>query len=458
MKAFLLFYFLFSTLFSAPFLYVAISGSNDVCVIDTATDTVVVQSIPVDPLPQSIAVTANGRKCYVSCLVAGAIGTVVVIDNFTHTVTKTLTVGMQPRMIAITPDDKYAYVVNQADNSVSIIDVAADTVINNLMIMGNSPISLAISSDSQQVYIPAASNVTQIPTATNTIANTIPTGSFPNYCAVTLTGPNGLEIYAPNLFDNNVTDIFYVAGVPMTMTIGSGGMRPTFPALTPDGKSLYVTNRMSNDVGLILNNMLQGMTIPVGTGPMYMIILPDGSKGYVSSSNETVTSFTIPGHATTTIGPFSLGESPNFLISTPDSLKVYVCDEGGSNVRVIDTMTDSLSLPILVGSGVGVPVSAAIGGTPIPNVNGTVSGTQVKNRFLTQTDLINVINWTASPSAVNYQIFRNESLTDLAGSVSAEGPLEFQDHNRIKNQIYSYYVEAVDENGDRLLIGNTSVP
>jgi len=75
-----------------------------------------------------------------------------------------------------------------------------------------------------------------------------------------------------------------------------------------------------------------------------------------------------------------------------------------------------------------------------------LTGNQVKNKFLTQTDIINEIRWTASPSSstVSYNIFRNGK---FIGTVLATAPLVYKDHNRRKNVSYIYEVTAVNAQG-----------
>ena len=75
--------------FAAPFAYIPNSGTNDVTVIDTATDTVVTTITGVGTSPETAVVSPNGKKIYV-----GNTGSfsVVVIDAKTNTVTKTISV------------------------------------------------------------------------------------------------------------------------------------------------------------------------------------------------------------------------------------------------------------------------------------------------------------------------------------------------------------------------------
>ena len=75
----------------------------------------------------------------------------------------------------------------------------------------------------------------------------------------------------------------------------------------------------------------------------------------------------------------------------------------------------------------------------------SISGCAIKNEFLTQTDLIHVISWTASPSScvTGYQVFRNGKQIAFVPSTSK---LEYHDHNRNK-KTDAYSVKAVNSFG-----------
>lgn len=64
---------------------------------------------------------------------------VSVIDTATNAVIKTITVGNNPRYIAITPDGTKAYVANENSNSVSVINIATNDVITTIPV-GNDPL------------------------------------------------------------------------------------------------------------------------------------------------------------------------------------------------------------------------------------------------------------------------------------------------------------------------------
>ena len=52
-------------------------------------------------------------------------GTLSVIDTATNTVITTLTVGVEPRGVAVSPDGTLVYVTNRVDGAVSVITIAS---------------------------------------------------------------------------------------------------------------------------------------------------------------------------------------------------------------------------------------------------------------------------------------------------------------------------------------------
>jgi YVTN family beta-propeller protein len=69
--------------------------------------------------------------------------------------------------VAISPDGKHAYVVNERANTVSVIDIATNTVTATVAGGGGSPEGVAVTPDGQVVYVANGNKVSVIATATN---------------------------------------------------------------------------------------------------------------------------------------------------------------------------------------------------------------------------------------------------------------------------------------------------
>jgi YVTN family beta-propeller protein len=117
-------------------------------------------------------------------------GTVSVIDTATNppSVVATVTVGSDPVGVGVTPDGKHVYVTNGYPcNTVSVIDTATNppSVVATVAV-GLHPLGVAVTPDGKHVYVAnrglgnESNTVSVIATATNTVeAATITVGNGP---------------------------------------------------------------------------------------------------------------------------------------------------------------------------------------------------------------------------------------------------------------------------------------
>src|SRR5947207_1067442 len=123
---------------AAPFAYVA-TFTNNVAVIDTATNTVVA-SVPVGLVPQGVAANPAGTFVYVA---NGTSNNVSVISTATNTVTATVPVGLSPLGVAANPVLPFVYVTNTSSGNVSVISTATNTVTTTVPV-GTGPEGIAV--------------------------------------------------------------------------------------------------------------------------------------------------------------------------------------------------------------------------------------------------------------------------------------------------------------------------
>src|ERR1700676_4835144 len=171
-------------------------------------------------------------------------------------------VAASPSFAQITQD---AYVANQRDGTVSVVDTATQVVSTiNLGSTGNGLLGVAVTPDGQRAYVTDQSNniVSVIDTATHAVVNTI-AGGIPGGVAVT---PDGLHAYVTNQSDNTVS-VIDTATQAVVSTIPVGSL-PFGVAVTPDGLHAYVVNGFGNTVSVI-DTATQAVvnTIPVGSNP-----------------------------------------------------------------------------------------------------------------------------------------------------------------------------------------------
>jgi len=119
---------------------VANQFSDNVSVIDTATNMTVGLPIQVGSNPLTVAITPDGARLYVANVISNNVS---VIDTAANTVVATITGGNFPIGAAVTPDGTRLYVANFNSNNVLVINTAANMVVATITVE-NSPRSVAI--------------------------------------------------------------------------------------------------------------------------------------------------------------------------------------------------------------------------------------------------------------------------------------------------------------------------
>jgi YVTN family beta-propeller protein len=195
--------------------------------------------------------------------------------------------------------------------------------------------------------------VTPIAAATNTAGPPITAGSYPENIAIT---PDAKTLYVTNgtyyvngsySYGTTVTPIAAAtntAGPPITV-----GIEPYGLAITPDGKTVYIANYGSGTVTPIATaTNTAGPPITVGFGPLDIAITPDGKTAYVANADDgTVTPIAT---ATNIPGPsITVGSFPENIAITPDGKTAYVANDESGTVTPIATATNTADPPITVG-------------------------------------------------------------------------------------------------------------
>jgi YVTN family beta-propeller protein len=308
---------------------------------------------------------------------------VSVIDTATNTVTATVNVGTGPGGVAVTPDGTKVYVANFYSNNVSVIDTATNTVTATIDGFSN-PTGVAVTPDGRKVYVtnPGESsyspppylsgNVSVIDAKTNTIITTVNVGLLPGGVAIT---PDGTKVYVANLLSNNVSIID--TGTNTVISTVNVGLLPGGVAVTPDGRKVYVTNLFNNNVSVIntkTNKVIA--TVPVGKLPLGIAVIPDGSKAYVAN-NYTNNVSVINTATNNVIASVDVGINPTGITANPEGTTVYVANRNSNTVSVINTVTDNVIATVPVGTK---PVSfGQFIGKEIPIKQGYAALTIVKS-------------------------------------------------------------------------------
>ncbi len=278
--------------------------------------------------------------------------TVSVIDIATNTVTATVNVGYNPFGIVANQAGTKVYVANYNSNNISVIDTATNTVTATVNVESN-PIGIAVSPDGKKVYVANAmsDNVSVIDTANNTVIASVNVWSHPIGVAVT---PDGTKVYVANLYGG----VSVIDTATNTVTASVPAVYPLGIAVNSDGSKAYVTNSdiydyydIDSQAVSVINTTTNNVTSIVGVnGPTTGIVFNQaGTKVYVASwgSGKVYVIDAATNNVTTTV---IVGSHPEGIAISPDGSKLYVANEGSNNVSVIDTNTNTVTASVNVGN------------------------------------------------------------------------------------------------------------
>ncbi|HEX3193386.1 MAG TPA: YncE family protein, partial [Streptosporangiaceae bacterium] len=112
-------------------------------------------------ISSAIVFRPDGKTAYVlsSTVLGGGSGTVTPIRTATNTALKPITVGQDPRALAITPDGTTIYVTNYQSGTVTPIRTATNTALAPIRV-GRNPLAIAIAPDGKTAYVADAQSGT----------------------------------------------------------------------------------------------------------------------------------------------------------------------------------------------------------------------------------------------------------------------------------------------------------
>jgi DNA-binding beta-propeller fold protein YncE len=200
--------------------------------------------------PVAIAVAPDGRHVFVVNQGASSVTTYDFGADGALTFASSAGTGVGPAQIAVSPDGSSAYVTNFSAGTVSQYDVSAAGTLTakqpSTVAAGPSPAGIALGPDGASAYVTnqvaggTVSQFTVTPSTGELVAKGQPTvgaGSQPRGIVA-----SAGHVYVTNLASNTISRYAAGAGGALTeLSPAVGAPRnPVGLALSPDGRSLYV--------------------------------------------------------------------------------------------------------------------------------------------------------------------------------------------------------------------------
>jgi len=228
--------------------------------------------------PYGVAVTKTGR------VLVTQIGSSTLASGQLPGTTLTsaaITVGNTPPHVTVTPDGSTAFVTNQTDNSVSVVDLNTNLTVNTIPLAGNG-FNLLATRDGGSVFVTTdIGRIYVIDVQTQAKVDSFTIGTASNGVAedsarslVYLSSRDGGTVTRYNTASATVVDTFVTMGRPQRM------------ALSPNGNVLFIANE---DLGLDIWNTQTGQRIVSVPMSAYGLgISPDGTQVYVAGADDSI--------------------------------------------------------------------------------------------------------------------------------------------------------------------------
>src|SRR5262245_18310152 len=227
------------------------------------------------PAAWAIAVRDDGLAYFTEAFNAG----VGITSTRTRTVDGLLATGNAPTGVALSPDGNTAYVANQLDNNVSVINVASAQVVAVIPTLnGEATFSVQVSLDGSRLFIGTNTNrVYIVDTSNNQIIGSADVGAAPNAFVV---APDNRIIYVSAFVGGTVTELDMFTGTVLR-TFFVGGT-PQGMAITRKGDRLYVANEAGYLTEITVQTGQIAGTMPLSGGGFGVGVTADDNQAWVS--------------------------------------------------------------------------------------------------------------------------------------------------------------------------------
>jgi YVTN family beta-propeller protein len=228
------------------------------------------------------------------------------------------------------------------------------------------PAGVAISPDGRKAYVATRSSAVSLVNTVN--AAVLASQGTPAQLNAIVAAPNVRWVYAANadqgiaVLDAGTATLMenipvIVGGVPVWAG-GYPALNPQGLAISPDGRHLFVSeNRDGGAVAVIdigAKTTVASFALGAGFMPLGITVHPDGQRAYfafadtTASGGDVVRVFDVVTMTPTGTG-IPVGARPTGLGVTPDGAKLYVSNNGGNSVSVIETVTNTVMTTVGVG-------------------------------------------------------------------------------------------------------------
>lgn len=307
--------------------FVVNRDSSDIAVIDSTTDAVITKiALGTFSNGHMAMLTNDGKRLLVS---ATGKDRFLIVDLRTLAVGQSIATGRSPEHFDVSADDRFAYVGNMEDSTVSVIDLQEGKEATRLAGFFE-PHGFSVMPDGSKVYVSnvGAHEVGLIQRPAHQLAKRLAVG--------------GAHRFAARDPDRYLGAIKGIAN----------------PTLTPDGRFAYAADGDAGEVGVIDTRTDRLVTtIKVGEEPWRAYASPDGRWVLVpNNGDESISVISTATHKVVTT--LKGGREMTGINFVQGGKKAYVISRGNSTVYVYDMQTFHLVNRLKIGTNLALETAS----------------------------------------------------------------------------------------------------
>lgn len=283
-------------------LFVVNPDSGSVSAIDSASETTLDELI-VGRDPRILALSPDGQRLYVTSQTSA---TLTILETQPFSVLTKLRVGPEPYGVVAAPNGHLVYVAASGAARIDIVDVGLAQVVDTIPVHPQ-PKGLAIAADGTRLYVThfLSGTVSVLDLTDRSVRTVIATGPESNLAQRIVLHPTNNRAYLPHIRSNTSnphplfdTTLFPVVSVidlatdqhllteRLELSVVDRPVNLPFDlALSSDGQRLHIVYLGSGDMSVIDLTSRQVLAhLEVGDGPRGIVLTPDDRTAYVANS------------------------------------------------------------------------------------------------------------------------------------------------------------------------------
>ncbi|HZA71202.1 MAG TPA: beta-propeller fold lactonase family protein [Nitrososphaeraceae archaeon] len=269
---------------------------------------------------------------------------VSVVDLSTNQVIENISVGDSPHDIKISDDQQIVYTTDTDSGTISIINASSKSLIDQIKTNVTALHGIAIRNDTLYAGDVYGGRVLVI--KGGQIIDQIKVGSGPEYIEIS---PDGRFMYVANLW-SPISVVDLRDGNKVIKSIDSG-ITPHGLSFNKNGSRLFIVNMHSNTLSVIDSQKHEIIkTISVGDRPEYVKLTPDEKFAYVTNLGSGTVS-KVDENTIEVIDEIHIGDTkgPHGIAFSPGGNLMYISNMNGNDITVVDTSADKIVANINAG-------------------------------------------------------------------------------------------------------------